>query len=577
MANIQLNQQQQATYDTAIKKYGYTSPASVPPIQQPPQNQNIGSQLGAVNQTPAYDTTSGLLTDYGRSQNLPEVNAPQNNNSTSPGTTNTGGITTQNAPQSTNPYLNQVQALSQLSPAEVDAQTQLNILQSNATQGQFNVSQQPIAQGFISGQQSAMQTQANIAQQPLQLKLALAQAQRQAALDAAKTGLSATMPTNLPYGASLVNPITGATVNGGIFGSGATGTSGAVGINPATGLQTGASTTDILGYLSKSGINPTRYDMPGLINAVQNGATAQDIISGKVNVAAQTSAGTSGAAYKLNPLTGQYEQPNPSKSNPISTPALLGGFANVQAVKAFQTAHGLVADGIVGPKTRAAMSATGMTVPPNSSSNSSSGGSSAGSASGGQTSSNTPATLPTPTTYAQKAFATDFTSGGLSDKINAQNTAVGHLTAAYDLAQKMQNWSLQPGNAGKNWLATTEGKAAVDNYKLAHQFSSSEADAAYGIGSAGERDVTSALGSANSSPEQLKGFVQTSGALLSSKILSNIQQYKTAYGANAPINLDWFIAPQNRAQLSQIGIQIHQDGNSVGAYQQQADGSYKQI
>ncbi len=532
----------------AVQKYGYNTQTGQPntPVASPIQsgtNSNVGSQMGAI-PTP---TTSP---------------------STTPSSTTTGTPTPPptSTPTSTNPYLAQVQALSQLSPAEVDAQNQINTLQGGYKSEIANSNDQPqMPVGLLSGHQAAAYQQEQAGEQTLQSKLALAQAQRQASLDAAKASLGATMPTSLAYGAQLVNPLTGTTVNGGIFGStpSSTGTSGATGINPTTGLTANSSTADILGYLSTNGINPTRYDMPGLINAIQNGATAQDIISGKVNVAAATAAGTSGSTYKLNPLTGTYQQPAPVST---STGNNLGGFSSTQAVKTFQTANGLKADGIVGPQTIAAMQKAGMTVP------------SASPTTGG-TSGASPSTsgLPTPTTYAQKSFATDFTSGGLADKINAQNTAVGHLTAAYDLAQQMNNWNLQPGNAGKNWLATKEGKAAVDNYKLAHAMSSAELASAYGQGTGGERDAVNAIGGSNGSPEQLKGFVQTSAALLSSKILSNIQQYKTAYGTNAPINLDWFIAPDKRQALSNIGIQIHQDGNNFGAYQLQKDGSYKKI
>lgn len=352
MANIQLNPQQQAQYDAAIKKYGYASPAS-PPVQQPPQNQNIGSQLGAVNQAPAYNTTSGLLTDYGRSQNLPEVNAPQQ-----PVPTPTPTPTT-----SSNPYLSQVQALQQLSPAEVDAQTQLNTLQSNATQGQFNVSQQPIAQGFISGQQSAMQTQANIAQQPLQLKLALAQAQRQAALDSAKTALQYQSPVSVGLGTNLVNPLTGATIAEG---------------QSYQAKQGSANVLALSKLYPDAGILPS--DDPNI--AAQKASASQSFIAKFGKQSAQ-----------WNPNTGQFDVINTSRlgtttpggsytGNPngngtsvspgsVSSPALLGGFASVQAVKDFQTTHGLVADGIVGPKTKTAMAAAGMNVPSSPSSNSS--------------------------------------------------------------------------------------------------------------------------------------------------------------------------------------------------------------
>ena len=70
-----------------------------------------------------------------------------------------------------------------------NAQAAIDAKNNSLTQGKFNVSQQPIADSFISGQQAAMQTQSDIAKVPLQQQLANAQAKRQAALDSARFSL----------------------------------------------------------------------------------------------------------------------------------------------------------------------------------------------------------------------------------------------------------------------------------------------------------------------------------------------------------------------------------------------------
>lgn len=550
--------------------------------------------------TPQYDAKTGFLTDYGKSLGLKAVQPgdpttssvgnqrsalPTSSNTPTPTTTNTGGTVTNNPPQSNNAYLNQVQALSQLSPAEVDAQKQLNTLQSNATQGQFNVSQQPIAQSFVSGQQAAMQTQANIAQQPLQMKLALAQSQRQAALDSAKTALAYQSPVSVGLGTNLVNPLTGGTVAEGQSYTAKLGASNVLSLSksyPDAGILP-SDDPDIAAQ--KASNAPSFIAKYGKVQAMYNPITGQlDIVD--TNRLGNTSPGNS---YAGNPNGNGATITTSSSSGTTSGSSGTAGTNQIRAVqqalgitadgingpqtkaavKAFQTAHGLQADGIVGPKTLAAMGIGG-----GSSTGTNTGSST--SATGTQTS-NAPNTLPAPATYAQKDFAKDFTSGGLADKINAQNTAVGHLTAAFDLAQKMSNIALQGGNALKNWLNSATGKAEIDNYKLAHGMSSSELAAAYGQGTGGERDAANAIGGPNSSPEQLKGFVQTSASLLSSKILSNVQQYKTAYGQNAPLNLDWFIAPDKVQALAGIGIIIRQSGNNIGAYQVQSNGTSKKI
>lgn len=575
--NVAKQQQALNQQGAGLKVDGFLGPLTQAAISRYGSGNTQGQQQAAFGSQPT-STSSPTGSQLGSLQ--PNSGLGGNNGTTQTPAPNPTGTVSGSLPTTppsssnsyNNPYLAQVQSLSQLSPGEVSAQQQLNDLQTSYKQGTTQNNGVLAPMSAISGDQQLIDQSYNTNQQTLQNKLALAQQQRQSALNAAQAGLEYTKPTSLSYGASLVNPATGATVNGGIFGGGNTQTTNpSTGINPGTGLPTGASTSDILGYLSSNGIDPSRYDMPGLINAIQNGATAQDIISGRAGAASTKAGAVANATVKsqkqFNPISGQAEYFTPTVGNGNSGVSSnnLGGFSSSQAVKTFQTANGLTPDGIVGPKTLAAMQKAGIPTP----------GSDVLQNQVNQVSS--PDQLPTPKTYAQKSFQQDFTSGGLADTINAQNTAIGHLTAAFDLSKQMENWALQPGNVGKNFLASAVGKAAVDNYNLAHTLSSSELSKAYGNDTGGERSLTAALGSSNSSPEQLKGFVQTSAALLSSKILSNVQQYKTAYGQSSPINLNWFISPQNQQALAQVGIIMKTAGNDVGAYQVQPDGSAKKI
>lgn len=271
---------------------------------------------------------------------LPPPAAPQFQNSpfgvnqtTPPNTTGTG-----TAPPPTDTPVNQSSPADSLleaymkslqpNPDQLALQQQSAALegamrQNGTNQGLSNslTEGQAIPLGEVTGQEANIAKQyqlqnqtLNNQQQTVQAKLANLQAQRQSGIDVAKAALDYSKPVSVAYGSQLVNPQSGSVVNGGVF-NGGTGS----GVNPATGLTAASTSTDILGYLTQNGVQTTRYNIPGLLNAVQNGATAQDIISGKVSVAAQTAAGTSGSTYKGGAIPGTYVQPNPVLGTPSSS------------------------------------------------------------------------------------------------------------------------------------------------------------------------------------------------------------------------------------------------------------------
>lgn len=190
---------------------------------------------------------------------------------------------------------------------ELDAQTNLNNLNTSAATAYTNTQNQPIALPFITGQQAALQRSQNLLATPLEAQISLLQAKRQMASTASKAALDRTdaqiaarrdlaKPISTAYGGttSRYNPQTGqyeTIVNP--FGS-ATGT--------ATGQDTGpGSTQAILGQLAAAGINVTRYDQVGLVQAVRNGATPDDINNARgaaagIKAAAVTTANASPAA-----------------------------------------------------------------------------------------------------------------------------------------------------------------------------------------------------------------------------------------------------------------------------------------
>lgn len=195
----------------------------------------------------------------------------------------------------------------QMSPGEVATQKQLDALNAGAASSYSNTAGQSIPLPFITGQQAQIQREQATLAQPLESSLALAQAQRQLQGTAAQAALteadnrianydSFMKPVSTAYGGTLsqFDPTTGTyktLVNP--FGT-ATGT--------ANGTDTGAGSTNaILGQLAAAGIDTTRYNIPGLIAAVQNGATPADILAGRgaaagIKAAAVTTANAGPAA-----------------------------------------------------------------------------------------------------------------------------------------------------------------------------------------------------------------------------------------------------------------------------------------
>lgn len=186
----------------------------------------------------------------------------------------------------------------QLTPDEIANEQAINDITASEKLGVADTNHQPIPMEFITGQAKAIEDRANANLVPLQAKAALLQAKRTANVEATKFALdqassklaafqAANKPVSTPFGTSLTNPATGAVI-GGLGSSTGTGTD-------ATG---GATDLQILGYLQKAGLSGTRYNMPGLIAAVRAGASAQDIIAGKANVAGATAGAAAQASNK---------------------------------------------------------------------------------------------------------------------------------------------------------------------------------------------------------------------------------------------------------------------------------------
>lgn len=123
-----------------------------------------------------------------------------------------------NKPSDYKTAVDKLSGLNELSPAEVQAQTQLNNLLSSEQMGINDQLNRPVAMPYITGQSAALQRQAEAAALPLQQQLALAQAQRQAKVQATQAQVEAYKPQAVTAGTSLVNPATGQELYGGIGG-----------------------------------------------------------------------------------------------------------------------------------------------------------------------------------------------------------------------------------------------------------------------------------------------------------------------------------------------------------------------
>lgn len=190
-----------------------------------------------------------------------------------------------------------LQADTAATPENSPAQTELNQLETQLGINQAGAESQRIPGGFITGEEKVMQDSELAQAAPLTQQIAQLQAQRTATLAADQAAVDATKPVSTPIGTSLTSPTTGQQL-GGLAGTTTTGTNQSLTGQSSTDATGGASDEAILGYLQTAGISVTRYSIPGLISAVRQGSTAQDIINGKVSVAAQTAGATAAASNK---------------------------------------------------------------------------------------------------------------------------------------------------------------------------------------------------------------------------------------------------------------------------------------
>lgn len=164
--------------------------------------------------------------------------------------------------------------------------------------------------------------------------------------------------------------------------------------------------------------------------------------------------------------------------------------------------------------------------------------------------------IPTPKTKTQVSFVNDLSSGTLAKSKTALNTAIGHLFEADQLYPALGNGESTLANMTRNALNKLMGNSAASNYETAQTLASNELAAAYGGDSQADRAKLAQFGGAAQSPSQHKGYIETSTALLSSKLGAIAEQYKGAFGTYPP-SLDVLVSPLNQVKLSQTGVNLN--------------------
>lgn len=146
-----------------------------------------------------------------------------------------------------------------------------------------------------------------------------------------------------------------------------------------------------------------------------------------------------------------------------------------------------------------------------------------------------------------------FTSGEQSKKINALNTAIGHLDQLGTAIDGLGNSDVQIVNRAKNWLTTQFGGASVNNFDTIKDALSGEVSNVLsnsGATVSGIADAKQHIKDAGS-PAQLAGYLKTQIPILGSKLSSYEYQYHQAMGAKDPFSV---LSPDAKAVLVKHGF-----------------------
>lgn len=151
--------------------------------------------------------------------------------------------------------------------------------------------------------------------------------------------------------------------------------------------------------------------------------------------------------------------------------------------------------------------------------------------------------------YGSKVKArNDFTTGKNGNTVRSLNVAVQHLDQLGQLSDALGNGNIQVANQIGNAFNTQFGASQANNFNAAKQIVGDEiVKAVVGAGGgAGDRDKAAATINAASSPQQLKGVIQTYQGLMSGQLGGLKQQYEKSTGLN---DFEDYLAPETKEKL----------------------------
>lgn len=148
----------------------------------------------------------------------------------------------------------------------------------------------------------------------------------------------------------------------------------------------------------------------------------------------------------------------------------------------------------------------------------------------------------------------DFTSGKSAANIKSLRTVAHHIDNLESLGTALQNGDIPAINQAGNFLSTLVGKSKVMNFNTAQNAVADEFTTVLKNTGATDQTIAAAKESMpgpNSSPEQIKGGIQTLLMLVNGRLDALRQQYETSMGKPLDFRL---LDPETEAVFQKHGI-----------------------
>lgn len=284
------------TQRTALRDQGRNLSASGldssgQPKVQPVQTQSLAQKT--VANPPSYDMMSGRLTDYGKSQGLGDVNAPQKQEKTPEKQPSAppsfGGLLGQSVSQAgvINDTANKIGEQGQMTPEESIARQKLAQLTGQKGDAIANIETHPSDINFQMGREAVLNRNVQAQEQSLGQQISGYSAERAANTGAYQGQASAQQgagglitqaagqiaPVQVPYSNQYINPLTGQPVGGGVSGSLQDAVSGVVQKLTSGQMSYNDALTALSGY-GQGGINALQQALPQGFNIAQSNTLA---------------------------------------------------------------------------------------------------------------------------------------------------------------------------------------------------------------------------------------------------------------------------------------------------------------